>query len=172
MARVSMDIRKLLKDLGVFEKKINYAVEQVLVEYVTEFVGALAQATPLGTPEGRSPFDAYYRLYALRQQVDGHRIEGGLARGNWRVVFRDDSRTVERYHQNPQESAIAAFERMDGDYSIGKPLYIVNNVKYMGKLLDGYSPQAPAGSIAAVMDNYRSLAKYRDTFKTALQVGG
>lgn len=171
MARVSINIRKLLQDANIFEKKINYAIQQVLVEYVTDVVGGLASATPLGTPEDVSPFSRYYRLYELRQRVDGHRIEGGLARGNWRVVFRDDSRTVERYNKNPQDSAVAAFERMENEYKLGKPLYIVNNVKYINKLREGYSAQAPAGTIDAVMSNYQSLARYRSAFNTALAGG-
>lgn len=171
MARVSINIRKILQDANIFEKRINYAIQQVLVEYVTEFVGALAEATPLGTPEEASPLSRYYRLYELRQRIDGHKIEGGLARGNWRVVFRDDGRIVQRYNKNPQDSAVAAFERMENEYTLGKSLFIVNNVKYINKLRDGYSAQAPAGTIDAVMSNYVSLAKYRSTFNAALAGG-
>ena len=169
MARVSMNIRELLRDLGVFEKKINYGIEQVLVEYVTDAVRSLSEATPLGNPEERDPFSRYYRLYALRQQIEGHRIEGGLARGNWRVTFRDGvTGVVQQYDKDPQMTGIRAFERMDGEYKLGSPIYIINNVKYIGKLREVYSPQAPAGSIDAVMENYRSLGKYRSIFNAAL----
>lgn len=171
MARVTMDFRKLMKDMGLFEKKITYAIQQVLIEYVTDFVGSLAEATPLGTPEDADPLGRYYRMYQLRQKLEGHRIEGGLARGNWRVVFRDDARVVQRYHQDPQQSVVAAFERMDGEYILGKPLRIVNNVNYINKLREGYSPQSPAGTIDAVISSYMSLAKYRSVFTSALSGG-
>jgi hypothetical protein len=170
MARVSINVRKILRDTVVFEKKINYAIQQVVIEYVTDFVRSLSDATPLGNPEERDPFSRYYKLYELRRFKEGHRIEGGLARGNWRVTFRDGvTGIVQNYDKSPEDTAIRAFERMDGEYTLNKPVYIVNNVKYINKLRDGYSPQAPAGTIDAVMQNYQSLAKYRNIFNSALQ---
>lgn len=167
--RVSIDVRKILKDLKVFEKKINYAIEQVVIEYVTDFVFDLAKATPLGNPEERDPMSRYYKLYELRNKIDGYRIQGGLARGNWRVAFREGTNyVVQQYNDNPSNTSDAAFAKMDDNYKLGKPIYIVNNVKYINKLREGYSPQAPAGTIDAVMDNYRSLTKYRNIFKNAL----
>ena len=170
MAGVKIIVRKLLSDLGVFEKKVNYAVEQVLTRYVSDFVGGLSAATPLGTPEDKDPMSKYYKLYALRNRVEGHRIEGGLARGNWRVTFRDGVTGItQNYDKSPLETEDRAFDRMANEYRFGRPLYIVNNVKYINLLRDGYSPQAPEGVIDGVANQYKSLAGYRNIFQAALR---
>lgn len=80
-------------------------------------------------------------------------VDTGRARSNWRVsIGSPDSDIVEPYSpgkkgstsaQNTQ-AALGHAQTVIARYTDGGTIWITNNVKYIGRLNEGYSAQAPA----------------------------
>ena len=164
------------QDLGLALKKFQDNVEQelryALAEYTRDIVHDLAEFTPLGNPQDHPTNSRYYRYYYWRMIREGHRIEGGLARGNWRVVFNAGvTGIVQRYSPDPSDPADIAYERIVDEYRLSRPFYIVNNVKYINKLNVGFSKQMSAGYIELIMQSYANWSKYSSEFVKAVERG-
>lgn len=153
---ISIDVSKFSKDLKKYDTALKESLEEVMADFITDFVTDLSRATPLGS------VTKFYSLYLLRSKVKGYKIQAGLARGNWRVTFRNGvTGVVQNYYTNGGEAGADAFERMVENYTLGKKVYIVNNVDYIDNLNQGSSKKAPAGYIDAIVNAYTNFGKYR-----------
>lgn len=159
---IKIDVRSLNKDLKKFRNRVEEAAREVVADYVYDFVATLAYNTPVGNtapyPEG------WLHLYQMRNKYTGLLIKEGYALGNWRVTFRPTGSPVAIYETDPEVVAVKAFERIADDYTLGAPIYIVNNAPYINKLNQGQSDQAEAGWIDAVVQQYRNFGKYTNKF--------
>lgn len=153
---ISIDVSKVSKDLKKYDMALREAIEELMADFITSFVTDLSKATPLGNVK------KHYNLYVLRNKLEGHKIKAGLARGNWRVVFRNGvTGIVQNYYSNGGQSGADAFERMMEGYTLGKKIYIINNTSYIDKLNEGYSKKAPAGYIDSIVKAYSDFGKYK-----------
>lgn len=164
---IKLDVRRLNSDLNKFKKKLQESMREVLADYTYDFVYTLANSTPVGNtapyPEG------WLHLYQIRKKFSGLEIKEGYAMGNWRVVFRPTDRPVAVYETNPAVVASTAFERMADNYTLGQPIYIVNNAPYINNLNRGQSSQAEEGYIDAVVQQYRNFGKYTAKFNSLMK---
>lgn len=164
---INIDVRSLSQDLVKYRKKLNEAMREVVADYTYDFVYTLASATPVGNtapyPEG------WLHLYQMRNKYEGLKIEEGYAMGNWRVTFRPTDAAVDRYETNPSAVAATAFSRISDDYTLGQPIYIINNAPYIGELNQGQSSQAEAGYIDAIIQQYRNFGKYTTKFNSMME---
>lgn len=162
-----IDVRSLNKDLEKFRKQMDESAREVIADYIFDFMHSLAQSTPVGNTA--PPPEGYLRLYELRQRYQGLRIQEGYAMGNWRVTFRPTGSAVAVYETNPEVIAVKAFERITDSYKLGSPIYIVNNAPYINRLNEGYSQQAEAGFIDAIVQQYRTFGKYTNKFNQLMK---
>ena len=87
-------------------------------------------------------------------------VDTGQARGNWRVsvgvVDKKTDQTQDRSGQGSISKGIATIQSGGG---IGKVVYISNSLKYIEKLNNGWSMQAPKNfmqiSFMNVVNKYR-----------------
>lgn len=159
---IKVDMTNLKKSLSKLTVDLENALEETVSDYITDFVTSLSESTPLGD------VDKHLRLYKLRNRIEGYRIQEGLARGNWRVTFRDGATAViDNYETSGSEAGARAFNRME-EYKLGKPIYIVNNTPYIELLNDGYSKQAQPKYIEAVTDSFLNWGRYSDRVKSII----
>lgn len=161
---LSIDVSKFSKDLKKYDKALKESLEEVMTDFVTDFINDLTKATPIGNVK------KHYRLYVLRNKLEGHKIKAGLAKGNWRVTFRSGAESiVQNYYTSGGQAAADAFDKMVENYKLGKKVYIVNNVRYIGLLNDGYSKKASKGYIDKIVDAYTNFGKYRKRINSLIK---
>lgn len=96
----------------------------------------------------------------LQQVVVATPVDTGQARGNWRVsvgvLDKKTDQTQDRSGQGSISNGIATIQSGGG---IGKVVYISNSLKYIEKLNNGWSMQAPKNfmqiAFANVVNKYR-----------------
>lgn len=159
---IKVDMTNLKKSLNKLTVEMEDALEEAVSDYITDFVTSLSEATPLGD------VDKYLKLYQLRNRLEGYRVQEGLARGNWRVTFRDGATAVlDNYETSGSEAGARAFDRME-EYKLGRPIYIINNAPYIEILNDGYSKQAPPKYIEAVASSFLNWGRYSERVKSII----
>lgn len=159
---IKVEFGNLKKNIKKLSLDLKSALEEAVSDYVTEFVTTLSDKTPLGD------VDTHLKLYQLRNRLEGFRIQEGLARGNWRVTFRDGATSViNNYETTPGEAGARAFDRIQ-EYTLGRPIYIINNAPYIGRLNEGYSKQAPAKYIEAVTSSFLNWGRYSERVKAII----
>jgi hypothetical protein len=113
---------------------------------------AIITKAPVGNPsiwDGR----AVGKKYPPRKPPSGY--VGGRSRGNWQIsVSAPGNKTVETFETGAQTGTppgpqleTAAFAGM-AKAKFGQTIWIYNNVRYIKRLEDGWSTQAPAGMVA------------------------
>lgn len=100
-----------------------------------------------GIPRNVSATASEAALRILSVVVPATPVDTGRARGNWQTsigapITRENNRL-----DVTGQSAIAEGRRVLGYKPPGATIYITNNVKYIGRLNEGYSAQAPAGFV-------------------------
>ena len=80
----------------------------------------------------------------LQQVVVATPVDTGQARGNWRVsVGVLDKKTDQTQDRSGQGSITKGIATIQSGGGIGKVVYISNSLKYIEKLNNGWSMQAP-----------------------------
>ena len=146
-------------------QKVAKAIEQDVMDFTADVVKSIALEVAMRTP-----------------------IDTGTARSNWRtrlgspysVVFRAYRPYPSRYRGGQggsmgetgnarpvYDQAAAALSRRKDPQS---PVYITNNLPYIGRLDGGYSRMAPAGFVRAGVQAGLSLALNRFRFKNLNRV--
>ena len=96
----------------------------------------------------------------LQQVVVATPVDTGQARGNWRVsvgvLDKKTDQTQDRSGQGSISNGIATIQSGGG---IGKVVYISNSLKYIEKLNNGWSMQAPKNFMQIAFMNV--VNKYR-----------
>jgi hypothetical protein len=102
--------------------------------------------------------------------VLGTPVDTGRARSNWRVsVGAPVADVIEPYAPGKHlgrgeganaQAAIQQGQAVIGSARSGKPIYITNNVHYIGKLEEGHSPQNKEFVKRAVAAGQRMLKKF------------
>ena len=87
-------------------------------------------------------------------------VDTGQARGNWRVsVGMVDKKTDQTQDRSGQGSITKGIATIQSGGGIGKVVYICNSLKYIEKLNNGWSMQAPKNfmqiSFMNVVNKYR-----------------
>ena len=96
----------------------------------------------------------------LQQVVVATPVDTGQARGNWRVsVGVLDKKTDQTQDRSGQGSITKGIATIQSGGGIGKVVYISNSLKYIEKLNNGWSMQAPKNfmqiSFTNVVNKYR-----------------
>ena len=96
----------------------------------------------------------------LQQVVVATPVDTGQARGNWRVsVGVVDKKTDQTQDKSGQGSITKGIATIQSGGGIGKVVYISNSLKYIEKLNNGWSMQAPKNfmqiSFMNVVNKYR-----------------
>ena len=96
----------------------------------------------------------------LQQVVVATPVDTGQARGNWRVsVGVIDKKTDQTEDKSGQGSISKGIATIQSGGGIGKVVYISNSLKYIEKLNNGWSMQAPKNfmqiSFMNVVNKYR-----------------
>lgn len=137
----AISLNQLAARVGKIRQAIDRDVHQLNTDIVASVARELAARTPVDTALARSNWLTSvgspdtsirfpYKSYASRRRRN--------RRGNFNTGgnFRERINT-----KSVEEQARSAMIRHDGD----TPVYIRNNVPYIGRLNKGHSPQAPAG---------------------------
>lgn len=96
----------------------------------------------------------------LQQVVVATPVDTGQARGNWRVsVGMVDKKTDQTEDKSGQGSISKGIATIQSGGGIGKVVYISNSLKYIEKLNDGWSMQAPKNFMQIAFMNV--VNKYR-----------
>ena len=96
----------------------------------------------------------------LQQVVVATPVDTGQARGNWRVsVGVVDKKTDQTQDKSGQGSISKGIATIQSGGGIGRVVYISNSLKYIEKLNNGWSMQAPKNfmqiSFMNVVNKYR-----------------
>ena len=87
-------------------------------------------------------------------------VDTGQARGNWRVnVGSVDTSTTENTDRSGQGTISKGIAAIQAGGGLGKVVYISNSLRYIERLNNGWSMQAPANfvelSFQSVVNKYR-----------------
>jgi len=86
-------------------------------------------------------------------------VDTGRARSNWIAQIGSAPDTIiESYGESPQGALDQAAQVISG-YTSGQVIHIVNNLPYIQRLNDGYSPQAPAGFVEKSIQSAVAILK-------------
>lgn len=158
--------RDLATRLPEYSEALGRDVKQLVTDIVAGVAGELARNTPVDTALARSNWHTSlgspatgilfpYKAYPSRYRR-GPR--GGIQRGG---SFR------ERINTNSviEQARVAMIKRRDDE-----PVFITNNVDYIGFLNDGKSQQAPAGFVqrAVSVGSTNAIRKFRFRYIEAL----
>ncbi len=136
------------------KKNVSLAARDVIANYAYDLTYELSEATPLGD------VTKYYSYYLWRNRKYGLRIQEGFAKGNWRVVLTGGvSNYVQSYESDDFNVAQKAYDRIQDEYTIGRPVYIVNNAPYLNNIR-GFD----TSTLESIMKSYQYNAKYREKF--------
>ena len=96
----------------------------------------------------------------LQQVVVATPVDTGQARGNWRVsVGVLDKKTDQTQDRSGQGSISKGIATIQSGGGIGKVVFLSNSLKYISRLNDGWSMQAPKNfmqiSFMNVVNKYR-----------------
>ena len=133
---------------------MSLAARDVLANYAYDLTYELSEATPLGD------VSKYYSYYLWRNRKYGLRIQEGFAKGNWRVVLVGGvSNYVQFYESDDFDVAQKAYDRIQDEYTIGRPVYIVNNAPYLDNI-KGFD----TNKLTDIFRSYQYNEKYRNKF--------
>ena len=96
----------------------------------------------------------------LQKIVVATPVDTGQARGNWRVnVGSVDTNTTETTDRGGQGTISKGIATIQAGGGLGKVVYISNSLRYIERLNDGWSMQAPANFVGltfqSVVNKYK-----------------
>lgn len=96
----------------------------------------------------------------LQKVIVATPVDTGQARGNWRVnVSSVDTSTTESTDRSGQGAISKGIATIQAGGGLGKVVYISNSLRYIERLNNGWSMQAPANfvqlSFQSVVNKYR-----------------
>jgi hypothetical protein len=154
----SAKLNDLEDTITKLKKNVTLAARDVIANYAYDLTYELSEATPLGN------VTKYYSYYVSRYRRYNLRIQEGFAKGNWRVVLIGGvSNYVQSYESDDFDVAQKAYDRIQDEYRIGRPVYIVNNAPYLNHI-KGFDTQ----TLTQIFKTYQYNEKYREKFLKVL----
>lgn len=135
------DLTSLSGWLDKIADEIETETANLRKEMVIGIINRIAEATPVDTGLARSNWQA-----SVGAPASGIRRPFSAIPSRWRAPYPQGGTRGERRNLLGATSAAQGALR---EYRDGDKVFITNNLPYIERLDDGYSPQSPAGFIRA-----------------------